>query len=169
MSLSIIVNNIFTQAITMKTFYSEEVQTAQDFEHYYDPAIWWLVMGKNKNECSFDYLWKHYLSKDLWELNVEHTEDGEIPEDEYYTDEKCYKILQRIWNIVNMSGRDFLISTGMSTPEISIRFFIPIRTIENWKAKDGSAEHREMPWNVRYMMSEILGYFDFERDFAFDE
>lgn len=66
-----------------------------------------------------------------------------------------FAALRKIYEIAHMSVRDLLTRSGMTNGELSRRFCIPIRTVQNW-----AIGMRECPAYVRLMMAELLGYID---------
>lgn len=63
--------------------------------------------------------------------------------------------IRKIYEIAHMSVKDLLSWSGMTNGELSRRFCIPIRTVQNW-----AIGMRECPAYVRLMMAELLGYID---------
>jgi transposase len=54
-----------------------------------------------------------------------------------------------------MTVPEILTASGLNKTQLSKRFGIPYKTVQNWCA-DGK-EHRECPAYVRLMMQELLG------------
>lgn len=63
--------------------------------------------------------------------------------------------LSMIWEAYHMTIRDLRTASGLSRSEFSRRFYIPIRTIENWECTGANA--RECPAYVRLLIAEALG------------
>lgn len=60
-----------------------------------------------------------------------------------------------IWEAYHMTIRDLRTASGLSRMDFSRRFYIPIRTIENWECTGANA--RECPVYVRLLIAEALG------------
>ena len=60
-----------------------------------------------------------------------------------------------IWDAYHMTIRDLRTTSGLSRSEFSRRFYIPIRTIENWECTGPNA--RECPVYVRLLIAEAIG------------
>lgn len=63
--------------------------------------------------------------------------------------------LSMIWEAYHMTIRDLRTAAGLSRMEFSRRFYIPIRTIENWECT--GANSRECPTYVRLLIAEAIG------------
>lgn len=63
--------------------------------------------------------------------------------------------LSMIWDAYHMTIRDLRTASGLSRMEFSRRFYIPIRTIENWECTGVNA--RECPVYVRLLIAEAIG------------
>lgn len=57
-----------------------------------------------------------------------------------------------LWKIANYSFRDFLSLIGMTQTQCSIRFCIPLRTVQGWTLGE-----RKAPPYIRLMMAELSG------------
>lgn len=53
-----------------------------------------------------------------------------------------------------MTIPEILAASGLNKTQLSKRFSIPYKTVQNWCAEGG--EHRDCPVYVRLMMQEIL-------------
>ena len=60
-----------------------------------------------------------------------------------------------IWEAYHMTIRDLRTAAALSRSEFSQRFYIPIRTIENWECTGANA--RECPTYVRLLIAESIG------------
>jgi hypothetical protein len=74
-------------------------------------------------------------------------EDAMIPADRI-------EELEDLWDIYHRSVSEILTVARLTMTQLSKRFHIPYRTVQNWCA-DGK-EHRECPAYVRLMMQELL-------------
>ena len=59
------------------------------------------------------------------------------------------------WDAYHMTIRDLRTAAALSRSEFSRRFYIPIRTIENWECTGPNA--RECPTYVRLLIAEAIG------------
>lgn len=78
---------------------------------------------------------------------------GDGPEDEIPPER--IEELSRLWGAVHRSVKDIAAEAGLSQRKLAERFFIPIRTMEDW----GSGKH-DPPDYVRLMMQECLCLLD---------
>ena len=62
------------------------------------------------------------------------------------------RILASIWDAVHRSFREILTDGDVSRTEFSLRFSVPLRTVENWLAGT-----REPPLYVRLAFQQLLG------------
>ena len=60
-----------------------------------------------------------------------------------------------IWEAYDMTIRDLRTAAALSRSEFSRRFYIPIRTIENWECTGANA--RECPVYVRLLIADAIG------------
>lgn len=60
-----------------------------------------------------------------------------------------------IWEAYHMTIRDLRTAAALSRSEFSRRFYIPIRTVENWECTGPNA--RECPTYVRLLIAESIG------------
>lgn len=61
--------------------------------------------------------------------------------------------LRILWHVANDPFRTFLYSLGLSQTQCSMRFCIPLRTVQDW-----IGERRTPPPYIRLMMAEALGF-----------
>lgn len=67
-------------------------------------------------------------------------------------DAELYTALISLWRIFRAPFRDFLRMLGMSQAQMSKRFCIPLRTVQDW-----AGERRSCAPYIRLMMAEIVG------------
>ena len=76
-----------------------------------------------------------------------------LPEDENAApDEELYTALVSLWRIFHVPFWDFLRLLEMSQTQVSKRFCIPLRTVQDW-----AGERRSCAPYIRLMMAEIVG------------
>lgn len=80
-----------------------------------------------------------------------------LPEDVDVEDEFCEQIA-RLWDVARLPFRDLLAAIGLGQTACSVRFCIPLKTIQHWCGTGGEA--RACTLYIRMMISELTGYLD---------
>ncbi len=104
-------------------------------------------------------LWQDALEQPDKELYV-----GEYGYPDWFDDinanpDTVVHILQNIHDIAHMSVRDIISTSGLTQAAFSIKFCIPLRTIEDW-----ATEKRKCADYIRLMFAKILGLLESAAD-----
>lgn len=76
-----------------------------------------------------------------------------LPEDEGRDiDPELVQQLQTLWHVANDPFKDFLQLIGLTQTQCSVRFCIPLRTVQGW-----ANETRQPPRYIRLMIAEAVG------------
>lgn len=67
-------------------------------------------------------------------------------------DTAVFEQMRTLWYVSNDPFKSLLERMGLSQAQCSVRFCIPIRTVQDW-----AGERRAMPQYVRLMMAELTG------------
>ncbi len=86
----------------------------------------------------------------LWNDDLE----SEVPSDRIHA-------LLGFYQVTNYSVRELLKVVGITQTALSVRFSIPLRTIQCWVAPVGTSAHRDCPLYIRLMMAECFGLVPF--------
>lgn len=76
--------------------------------------------------------------------------DPEDPDQE--VDMELAEQLRVLWHVARDTYKDFFRLLGLTQTQVSIRFCIPLRTVQRWAAEDNTP-----PLYVRLMMAEAAG------------
>lgn len=63
----------------------------------------------------------------------------------------------RIWDIARIPFRELISKIGITQSDCSRRFFIPLRTVQNWCTN--GKDYHDCPVYIRLMIAELTGYF----------
>lgn len=64
-------------------------------------------------------------------------------------------VIGGVWDVAHMTIRDILEHTGLTQAAFSVRYCIPLRTVENWVTGK-----RSCPDYVRLLLAQVSGAYD---------